>query len=443
MPFQWDIEECHAFKVYGPPSGALTAFWTSEWNEHRQSTNVGAFVGRNVTQQRQSTVDSATANSAPQAMAGTVGELRSQIPARNVTQAASSSSQHASRTLQRQELIAALDSIAATASHYNSIMCWNFQHVHHAQRVMALQSRISSMSPPPQADSGIDNDQTRAYAQMQSALNHLLEAPLIPAPPAPPAVTASRGVPQDSHGGAAVQPPSVTAPLQEDRRVRPRHEASSSQEERSVTLAREMALLYSRFNAIELGGNGNCLFYVLQYLQNHDIPHETLSQLQCARDEDISLTRSRIADYLESRTAEGVDDPLCDPAGIALSLAMIDEMGSVQNYIAWIRGGQSSGGYIELLAWATLFKVRVQLFSTTIFSEALHQEQINWQVAAPVPVQTFHCLHHVGIGGVGGHYQLLQTILPAATVPQNNCPPATASVTSPSATVAEIVAVSA
>ena len=53
MPALWDIEECYAFKVFGPPSGVLTAFWSEAWATHRHSTNIGAFVGRQITHNRQ------------------------------------------------------------------------------------------------------------------------------------------------------------------------------------------------------------------------------------------------------------------------------------------------------------------------------------------------------------------------------------------------------
>jgi hypothetical protein len=410
MPHQWDIEECYAFKVFGPPSGALTAFWSNEWNEHRQSTNVGAFVGRNVTHQRQTTVDTAAERNQPQAMPGTVGDLR---PARNAAQVAGSSSE--SRRLHRQDMVAALDSIAASSEHFNNIMSWNFQNIHHAQRVTALQNRISFLSQPSQS-SGCDSSELPA---MHTLLNDLLHAPLATAP-VPSAVARSRGpgAPQIADVPASR---SSTELEHQDRNVRARHTVPSSEEENSDTLARALNNLFSRFAAIEIGiGAGDCLFYVLQHLQNHEILHETLARVNWHQDEDVSLTRSLIADHLERRTAEDAENPLLDPAGVALSVPMIEEKGSVAAYIAWIRELGTSGGYIELVAWANLFQVRVKLFSTTIFSGNLVEEEINWHVEPPVcggvrgNIQTFHILHRVDIGGRGGHYQLLQTLLPSA-----------------------------
>jgi hypothetical protein len=76
----WDIEECFAFKVLGPYSGALSAFWTEAWSEHRQSTNIGAFVGRRATHQRQHDVDAAAAQGNLNLMPGTAGDLSLQPP---------------------------------------------------------------------------------------------------------------------------------------------------------------------------------------------------------------------------------------------------------------------------------------------------------------------------------------------------------------------------
>jgi hypothetical protein len=87
--------------------------------------------------------------------------------------------------------------------------------------------------------------------------------------------------------------------------------------------------------------------------------------------------------------------------------------GSTADYITWIRLDSSSGGFIELVAWADLFNVRIHLFSSTVFAEQLHEEKLNWRAvnSENEPAQTFHLYHSVGRGGVGGHYQLLQPIL--------------------------------
>jgi hypothetical protein len=47
-------------------------------------------------------------------------------------------------------------------------------------------------------------------------------------------------------------------------------------------------------------------------------------------------------------------------------------------------------------------------------------EELNWNVRPPCggEVQTFYFMHHVGRGGIGGHYQLLQPVVAAAPAPQ-------------------------
>jgi hypothetical protein len=171
-----------------------------------------------------------------------------------------------------------------------------------------------------------------------------------------------------------------------------------------------LTALFERFNAIELGNAGNCLFSVLLYLQNHGVPHANLASAGAAVDEDHALTRSRIANHLEARTATTSTLRLYEPSGCDVYDGMIDEHGSRQAYLDWIRMNGSPGGFIEVVAWVDLFKVHIKLISSTMIEGTLLEEPVN-AIGASDDAPTFHIFHQVGRGGVGGHYQYLQPIL--------------------------------
>jgi hypothetical protein len=222
----------------------------------------------------------------------------------------------------------------------------------------------------------------------------------------------------------------------DSRRVRPRTAPTAepvAENDESSAFLQAIARLHERFIAVELGEEGNCLFFVLKHLQDTDISHETLARIGAESGELVSLTRARVANYLEAHTCVDAEDPIKDAAGVEISVPMVEEHGNVQNYLEWIRQDGSAGGFVELVAWARMCGVRVHLYSTTMFNNQLHEEQVNWGVDSSCgEAQTFYCLHLVGRGGIGGHYQLLQPNLAAA----NAGPPAPVDIssTSPSRT---------
>ncbi len=183
-----------------------------------------------------------------------------------------------------------------------------------------------------------------------------------------------------------------------------------------------IAALFERFTAIELGQAGDCLFYVLLHLQNHDVPHANLAAAGAQVNEDVALTRARIANHLEICTAADATERLYEPTGVDISFAMISEAGNLHDYLAWIRQAGSSGGFTEVIAWVDLFKVNVKLISATMIEGALLEEPVNARGASD-DAPTFHIFHQVGRDGRGGHYQLLQPMLPSR---QTSCEQANA-----------------
>jgi hypothetical protein len=405
MPSNWDIEECWAFKVFGPPSGALSAFWSEEWSQYRQSQNTGAFAGRRTTRQRQSTVDEGDRTGEPQVMQGAVGDLSLVGSSRPANSRPTASSQEI-RIEIRQQTLMHFAEVRADIAHYTALASWNYHHNHHNQR-------IANLTRAQQACVAANDFVNEALLRAE-----ILELSRATFPPAPerPVVVASVSRAQHEERGA-------NAGADATRRGRVRAAPNQEEEEEideteSSAFLQAFARLHERFRVVECGQEGNCAFHVFKYLQDTEIPHETLDQLSVQIGEDVSLTRARVAGYLESHTCVDAADPLKDAAGCEISVPMTEEHGSVQNYLAWIRLDGSAGGFIELVAWARMFGVRVHLYSTTMIDNHLHDELVNWNVASSCgEVQTFYFLHLVGRGGIGGHYQLLQPNLSAAAVP--------------------------
>jgi hypothetical protein len=195
----------------------------------------------------------------------------------------------------------------------------------------------------------------------------------------------------------------------EQRNVRRRLDEESS---RFDALQILLNALFQRFTAVELGGAGNCLFSVLAYLQNHQVPSANLAAAAAEGNATAELTRAQIADHLEAHTATTATSRLLEPTGCDVSAGMIAEHGSIQEYLDWIRRDGAPGGFVEVVTWVDLFKVHIRLISATMIEGALVEEPVNARNASD-DAPTFHIFHQVGRGGVGGHYQFLQpTLLP-------------------------------
>jgi hypothetical protein len=188
---------------------------------------------------------------------------------------------------------------------------------------------------------------------------------------------------------------------QNDRRIRPRTGPPIAIVEE---LEDPVSRLMQRFTQIELGGDGQCLFCVLQYLQDHEIAHQHLHDLGIQIGEHVNLTRARIANHLDV-----VKDSVCDQTESNLAVAMVDEAGSCEAYLVWIRDESSCGGRIEVFAWANLMQICVHLFSTTMWQAEPYHEVINSN--GDSLQKTVYILHLVGRGGHGGHYRLLLPII--------------------------------
>jgi hypothetical protein len=402
MPSNWDIEECWVFKVFGPPSGALSAFWSEEWSQYRQSQNTGAFAGRRTTQPRQHAVAEGDRSGEPRAMQGAVGDLSLVGSSRPANRRPAASSQEVRIEL-RQQTLMHFAAVRADIAHYTALASWNYHRNHHDQR-------IASLARAQQACFAA-NDMVNEAA-LRAEILALSRATFPPAPERPAVVAPVNRDQLDEERGA-------NAGADASRRVRARATPSQETQENDETEAsaflQAVARLHERFRVVECGQEGNCAFHVFRHLQDTQIPHATLARLGVAIGEDVSLTRARVAAYLETHTCVDAADPLKDAADIAISVPMTEERGSVQNYLAWIRLDGSAGGFIELVAWSRMCGVRVHLYSTTMFNSQLHEELVNWNVVPPCgdEVQTFFCLHLVGRGGIGGHYQLLQPNLAA------------------------------
>ncbi len=173
QPSHWDLAERHAFRVFGPPAGALTPFWSNEWNEHRQSTNNGAFVGRATTNERQVAADEAAQSGNPAVFPGSVGNLNEVV---GTGRGRSANLNNSNPSNQRREVLAAgLDRLNATAVHQNSVALWNSLNNQRAQEVAQLQMAIT-------AAESIPGFCTTELAAMRLSLISRARSPFAPAP---------------------------------------------------------------------------------------------------------------------------------------------------------------------------------------------------------------------------------------------------------------------
>jgi len=270
---------------------------------------------------------------------------------------------------------------------------WRSRSQHHQQQISNLQLQIQIMEQLDARDSTLP----ALKAQLIALCRVQLEAPParqpmpeIRPPPPPPAATVV---------AAAVAPtaavPAASAPAAA-RRLRQRLNPDEHEDEPEDPLV----ALMRRFTEVELGGDGDCLFFVFRYLQDHEIGHALLGQLGVVIGEDVDDTRQRVAAHLQSVSAS-----ISDGSGVPLADAMRIEMGSHDEYITGLRSGMC-GGQIEVHAWAHLMQVCVHLHSTTPFGGDIYEEVANAD-ANDSEQKIFHVLHIVGRGGSGGHYRLL------------------------------------
>jgi hypothetical protein len=180
QPAHWDIEEKHAFRVFGPPSGALAPFVSDDWNQHRQSTHIGAFAGRTTTAARQATVEAAAADGNPIVFPGAVGNLLHQGQGRASASAPRNTVQAeiSSRVRQRDDLNANFENLNERAANQNEIALWNSLNNQRAQEITQLQMAIT-------AASAIPSFSAATLQLMNANLIARATAPFSP-PPAPP-----------------------------------------------------------------------------------------------------------------------------------------------------------------------------------------------------------------------------------------------------------------
>jgi hypothetical protein len=178
QPSHWDIEERHAFRVFGPPAGALSPFWSNEWNQHRQSTSTGAFAGRATTNGRQVSADAAAQSGTPIVFPGTVGDLRQVVGTGRGRSAVTSNLNNSdliAADQRRQVLAVGLDRLNATAVHQNAVALWNSLNNQRAQEVTQMQMAITAAESIP----GFNIDD---LASMRASLVSRARAPFPPAP---------------------------------------------------------------------------------------------------------------------------------------------------------------------------------------------------------------------------------------------------------------------
>jgi hypothetical protein len=359
----------------------------------RQS--LGAFAGRNTTAQRRSSNDAAAANGSPQLFPGTTtlanarnvgGNARSSTTRPN----ASDTDPAALRAQQRAVLTNSLENISVAAVQANLIESWNARNLFRNQQISHLHLALQIASCP--SYSPTNTTMTRLI----SLCNAEFEEPPVLQP------IIENSVPVTSN-------PSVhPAPNDSSRNVRQRVENVSNAPVEVEADCQHFDDFMSRFTEMELGGDGQCLFFVLRYLQDHEVGHEIRAEVGILENnEDVITTRNRIVNHLDE-----VKDTLHGWGNCLVSAGMAEECGDASSYIEWMRLETSCGGVIEVNAWAHLMKQHVFIYSTTVIrGGGVYTEEFNYTPSSHED-KALHILHRVARGALSSlKLQLLNKTL--------------------------------
>ncbi len=340
----------------------------------------GAFAGRNTTAQRRRSADVAAAAGNPESFPGTMVLANARNAGGNARPSTTTTDPAAVRAQHREVLANSLENISAAAVQANLIESWNARNLFRNQQIthLHLALQISSSATYDATNSNMTRlvSLCRAEFEEPPVLQPIIrERPVVLAsnPSVDPApASSSRNV------RACVRTDVDAAPVQV--------EADGQHFDEFM----------SRFTEMELGGNGQCLFFVLRYLQDHQVGHEIRESIGISvQDENVNTTRNRIVDHLDT-----VKDTLVGWGNCLLSAGMAEECGDASAYINWMRQETSCGGVIEVNAWAHLTQQHVFLYSTTaIRSGGVYTEEFDYR-PSPREDNALHILHRVARGAL-------------------------------------------
>jgi hypothetical protein len=178
--------------------------------------------------------------------------------------------------------------------------------------------------------------------------------------------------------------------------------------------------LYERFTAKECGGDGDCAFCVMNALERHDVPHEMLALANVDTENNtFAATRARIMDHLEASFIFDHENPSDPPQstiriyGADIVTDLLEECGTVQEYVATWRQEGTYGGLNEFAIWTDLMKVRVTIHSTSA-AVSINNNMMHVEVMGPATYNgeatpMYHVLHLAGNGGKGTKKRSMQT----------------------------------
>jgi hypothetical protein len=403
QPDHYDIELGFAFKVFGPYEGPsrMTSFWTSAWSQYRSSS--GQLAGRAAADHRQNSQNVVEANGGLRAFPGAAQlpmpqGLGAQPDTASQTSLASQSrnTQTATREQGRQEFIQALANINQSAMHANILERYRLE-----ESNRQIQIRNLSMV--------LDHHQHLTVQQVTSLREELLQ--LVTQRPLPPPqidfIPAAR--PRDESCNSVVPQQAARRP-----RLREQHDLTGGALEpaNDTSLTALMDGLMQHYCVRDCGGNGDCAFHVLRFLEKHEVSHATLAENGVDNDIDsVDETRARIVNHLARSifmNTEGRPESSIQMYGVSVVSEMLP---NVELYIESMRQQGTLGGVVEIAVWAQLMSVCVRIHSTAMWGNMLHVENVG-DVFNSDGVQNplYHMLHIVGVGGRDGHYQLLQPI---------------------------------
>jgi hypothetical protein len=413
MPEQYDLELGLVFKVFGPYEGPnhMSPFWTEAWNEHRAMTS---FPGRQTTQHRQASQNEALRSGVqPSAFPGTTPASigASCVATRPLATIAAGKE---SREAQRASALTIYTSMLQQKRQKNALESFRISEALRQQQIDNLNLAITMAS-----SLGVDYPplSPTITAMRLQILQLLQEKHAIPELPEADETHTAMGT-----NNAAISNGS-------NRNVRRRQNnqetidlttdgvasiTSSDQPQNDRCLQDLLDDMYERFTVKECGSLGNCAFCVMNALEHHDVPHEMLALANVDNTGDnnsFTATRTRIMDHLEASFFFDAENPSDPPQstiriyGADIVTDLLDECGTVQEYVSIMRQEGTYGGLNEFAIWTDLMKVRVTIHSTSaavsINNNRMHVEVMGPATYGDEVTPMYHVLHLAGYGGRG------------------------------------------
>jgi hypothetical protein len=307
QPAGYSLTIEHVFKTYGPYAPAVSPFFQLLWQSHAQSAYA---VGRNTI----ANVITQRAQGGGQLNPALHPAIRQVVPALGSTVS---------------ETVQALERIRQEGRVQNLILA-------RREERMELESALIVASTMP----GISPADLQGYRDRLLAFTR-------ERPPVFPTLSAESEPPQAAQ-------PAVTTSTADGRNIRARRTASPSRTIPPATsLHAQLQQLAERFDIVQCGGDGACTFKVLHVIEWSLGDNRRQLHSVCQDDDDIH-TRNRVVTWMEAN-GDAVIFQL--GGGQTVTQARVSDKPDMdsEQYFAWMRDPHTSGGDIEIAAFAAMY----------------------------------------------------------------------------------------